>query len=271
MKLQVTLHPEKHVRVMDVTDDAVILLGESFRKIPTLMVAFMDSHAQTSTTTTTTASTTSMSTTTTTTTTTTITTTTTETETTSDSSTTDCDEMEQSIQTNDGGEVKMSTTTTRTTTKMSTTTSTTTTTTTTTTCHPHSYPLPFAFIHFQAFTPENHPYYLVDEFFLEGIIPESAKWTRYSNAGVGDNFSAVLAAPPIADGYLPLVVMIHDGPHCQFHQHYSWSVNTFIKLEMAVLQINYRGSSGYGDQSLESVIGNIGTVRSFYLTLRTLN
>ncbi len=111
----------------------------------------------------------------------------------------------------------------------------------------------------------------MDEFFLEGIITESAKWMRYSSAGVGDNFSAVLAAPPIADGYLPLVVMIHDGPHSQFHQHYCWTVNTFIKLEMAVLQINYRGSSGYGDQSLESVIGNIGTVISLFQLYEFVN
>ena len=58
----------------------------------------------------------------------------------------------------------------------------------------------------------------------------------------------------------PLVVWIHDGPHEQFIADFNIQLNTLLKMDVAVLAINHRGSTGMGDATLESIITNIGLV-----------
>ena len=58
----------------------------------------------------------------------------------------------------------------------------------------------------------------------------------------------------------PLVVLLHDGPHKTFCRSFNLVSNTLLKMGASVLMINYRGSTGMGDSSLESIIGHIGEV-----------
>lgn len=57
---------------------------------------------------------------------------------------------------------------------------------------------------------------------------------------------------------LPLVVFIHGGPHAQFCAEWNPSVAALASLGYAVLMVNYRGSTGYGQDGILSLIGNIG-------------
>ncbi|KAG5281820.1 hypothetical protein AALO_G00049160 [Alosa alosa] len=57
---------------------------------------------------------------------------------------------------------------------------------------------------------------------------------------------------------LPLVVFIHGGPHSQFCAEWIPSVAALASLGYAVLMVNYRGSTGFGQDSILSLTGNIG-------------
>ena len=83
------------------------------------------------------------------------------------------------------------------------------------------------------------------------------RWSQNSGMA-GDPFNVILAKPQIAlEEKLPLVVLLHDGPHEQSTQDFCLTANTFLEMGMAVLLVNYRGSIGMGDASLESIISNI--------------
>ena len=59
---------------------------------------------------------------------------------------------------------------------------------------------------------------------------------------------------------VPLVVMPHGGPHSAFAGHFH-ARNALLcgHLRMALLLVNYRGSTGFGRASLRSLPGRIGT------------
>ncbi|XP_062248450.1 S9 family peptidase [Platichthys flesus] len=81
--------------------------------------------------------------------------------------------------------------------------------------------------------------------------------TQYS----GLDFGAVLVkpSPPLHEGSLPLVVFIHGGPHSQFPAEWNCTTAGLVKLGFAVLMVNYRGSTGFGQDSILSLIGHIGS------------
>ncbi|RNA06385.1 acylamino-acid-releasing enzyme-like [Brachionus plicatilis] len=56
-----------------------------------------------------------------------------------------------------------------------------------------------------------------------------------------------------------LVVFPHGGPHSAYGCEYSPHVATMFSLGFSVLLINYRGSSGFGQNSIDSLPGKIGT------------
>ncbi|EDV25903.1 uncharacterized protein TRIADDRAFT_24080, partial [Trichoplax adhaerens] len=58
----------------------------------------------------------------------------------------------------------------------------------------------------------------------------------------------------------PLIVVPHGGPHSAFYSYYQIYYYCFCLLGYAVLQVNYRGSMGYGQQGIDSLIGNVGIV-----------
>ena len=58
---------------------------------------------------------------------------------------------------------------------------------------------------------------------------------------------------------IPLIVVPHGGPHSVIPTSYI-PAYAFLCLYLgaAVLQVNYRGSTGYGKDSIDSLLGQIG-------------
>jgi dipeptidyl aminopeptidase/acylaminoacyl peptidase len=72
------------------------------------------------------------------------------------------------------------------------------------------------------------------------------RMVRYQ-AGDGLDISAVLTLPPGgADSNLPVVVMPHGGPGARDYPGFDWWAQAFASRGYAVLQPNFRGSTGYG-------------------------
>ena len=71
------------------------------------------------------------------------------------------------------------------------------------------------------------------------------------------NFEAILVHPKTKNGVL--VTFPHGGPHSAFCCDYSTHIAIFAALGYSVLLINYRGSTGYGQDTIDSLPGKIGT------------
>lgn len=69
----------------------------------------------------------------------------------------------------------------------------------------------------------------------------------------GPDLEGFLTLPPVLDGKPPLVVMPHGGPiGIADLRGYSGDVQYLARSGFAVLQVNYRGSGGYGRRFLEA-------------------
>ncbi|XP_032377302.1 acylamino-acid-releasing enzyme isoform X2 [Etheostoma spectabile] len=92
---------------------------------------------------------------------------------------------------------------------------------------------------------------------LDVTPPPEEDNTHYS----GLDFGAVLVkpSPPLYETKTPLVVFIHGGPHSQFAAEWNCTTAGLAKLGFAVLMVNYRGSTGFGQDSILSLIGQIGS------------
>ncbi|XP_046568487.1 acylamino-acid-releasing enzyme-like [Haliotis rubra] len=56
----------------------------------------------------------------------------------------------------------------------------------------------------------------------------------------------------------PLIVFPHGGPHTTFDCQYQTYTAGFCLCGYAVLMVNYRGSVGFGQNSVDSLLGNVG-------------
>jgi dipeptidyl aminopeptidase/acylaminoacyl peptidase len=83
----------------------------------------------------------------------------------------------------------------------------------------------------------------------------------------GTEMFAYLTRPDDSDGPFPMVVLPHGGPHGVRDY---WSFNAEVQMlasrGYAVLQVNYRGSGGYGRDFLYGGYGKWGTVMQDDLT-----
>ncbi|MFT7800904.1 acylamino-acid-releasing enzyme-like [Arapaima gigas] len=81
--------------------------------------------------------------------------------------------------------------------------------------------------------------------------------TQYS----GLDFGALLLKPrgPRGGSKIPLAVFAHGGPHSQFCAEWNVFSAALARTGFAVLMVNYRGSTGFGQDSILSLIGNIGS------------
>ncbi|MCA1748905.1 MAG: S9 family peptidase, partial [Sphingomonadales bacterium] len=101
---------------------------------------------------------------------------------------------------------------------------------------------------------------------LEGADLAAVRPIRYS-AGDGVQVPGYLTMPPGREDArgLPAIVMPHGGPSARDEWGFDWLAQYFAYQGYAVLQPNYRGSAGYGDdwfvengfQSWEIAIGDI--------------
>jgi dipeptidyl aminopeptidase/acylaminoacyl peptidase len=82
---------------------------------------------------------------------------------------------------------------------------------------------------------------------LENVPLATVKPVRYKAAD-GTEVPAYLTLPPGSSGKnIPAIVMPHGGPSSRDEWGFDWLVQYFANRGYAVLQPNYRGSSGYGD------------------------
>ena len=100
---------------------------------------------------------------------------------------------------------------------------------------------------------------------LEGATLAAVKPVTY-RAADGAQVPAYLTLPPGSDGRkLPAIVMPHGGPGARDEWGFDWLAQYFANRGYAVLQPNFRGSTGYGDtwfekngfQSWRSAIGDV--------------
>lgn len=78
-------------------------------------------------------------------------------------------------------------------------------------------------------------------------------------AGDGLDIHAYLTLPPgKAPKNLPLIVLPHGGPEARDYIDFDWETQAFASRGYAVLQPNFRGSSGYGTDFLEACYGEWG-------------
>lgn len=57
---------------------------------------------------------------------------------------------------------------------------------------------------------------------------------------------------------LPMVMLVHGGPFARYIWHYNRQVQFLANRGYAVLQVNYRGSKGYGRRFMQAAIGEFG-------------
>ena len=82
---------------------------------------------------------------------------------------------------------------------------------------------------------------------LDGRVMGQMKPVTYPAAD-GTQIPAYLTLPPGSDGpNVPAVVLPHGGPAARDEWGFDWLVQFFTARGYAVLQPNYRGSSGYGE------------------------
>ena len=59
---------------------------------------------------------------------------------------------------------------------------------------------------------------------------------------------------------LPLIVMPHGGPHGAFSTDFSTTIASLARLGFHCLLVNYTGSTGFGQDAIEALLGRIGTI-----------
>jgi dipeptidyl aminopeptidase/acylaminoacyl peptidase len=80
---------------------------------------------------------------------------------------------------------------------------------------------------------------------------------RYSDLWVGD-IHALLAEPIGAARPHPTIFVIHGGPEAHDRDTFSPPVQAWVDHGLAVVMVNYRGSSGYGRAWRDALTGNPG-------------
>jgi len=70
-------------------------------------------------------------------------------------------------------------------------------------------------------------------------------------------YTAHYVGPAQAPG-TPLIVWPHGGPHSVITTDYKTVVMFFCQLGYGVLFVNYRGSTGFGEDNVRSLLGNVG-------------
>ncbi|NXM44054.1 APEH enzyme, partial [Gymnorhina tibicen] len=71
-------------------------------------------------------------------------------------------------------------------------------------------------------------------------------------------FEALLLSPSDGTPPHPLIVCPHGGPHAVFDARWRPSMAALCRLGFAVLLVNYRGSLGFGQASISSLLSRVG-------------
>ncbi|XVF38328.1 hypothetical protein REPUB_Repub20aG0092000 [Reevesia pubescens] len=77
--------------------------------------------------------------------------------------------------------------------------------------------------------------------------------------GAANPFEAIFVSSNINDAPDPLIVMLHGGPHSVSLSSFSKSLAFLSSIGFSLLIVNYRGSLGFGEEALQSLLGKIGS------------
>lgn len=89
--------------------------------------------------------------------------------------------------------------------------------------------------------------------------PESAPVTDAFVDGIGGRIHALVSRPVDApEGPLPTVFSLHGGPHAADEDRFSAYRATWLDAGFAVVEVNYRGSTGYGSAWRDAIEGRPG-------------
>ncbi|WP_410655950.1 prolyl oligopeptidase family serine peptidase [Amycolatopsis sp. lyj-112] len=89
--------------------------------------------------------------------------------------------------------------------------------------------------------------------------PESAPVTDAFVDGIGGQIHALVSRPADApEGPLPTVFSLHGGPHSADEDRFSAYRATWLDAGFAVVEVNYRGSTGYGSAWRDAIEGRPG-------------
>ncbi len=109
------------------------------------------------------------------------------------------------------------------------------------------------------YAPRVHRYSLpetIDPAYLSS--PEPVEWTAPDGARVYGLYYPPRNRDYAGDGLPPAVVMVHGGPTSQSTAGYHAGTQFFTSRGYAVLEVNYRGSTGYGKVYREALKGKWG-------------
>jgi acylaminoacyl-peptidase len=88
-------------------------------------------------------------------------------------------------------------------------------------------------------------------------------WQEFTHNTDGIPFNSILMYPVVSETEgrsIPLIVVPHGGPHSSINNIFIPSYIFLVEaLKVGVLFVNYRGSTGFGQDSITSLLGKIGT------------
>ncbi len=91
-------------------------------------------------------------------------------------------------------------------------------------------------------------------------IPETVTWRSKDGEKVHGLFYTPTNAAFIGDGEPPAIVLVHGGPTSQYAMGFNAETQFFTSRGYAVLEVNYRGSSGYGRKYRKALDGEWGVI-----------
>ncbi len=91
-------------------------------------------------------------------------------------------------------------------------------------------------------------------------MPEKVSWPSADNQVVHGLYYSPSNEKYYSSGKPPAVVRVHGGPTSEYVTGYQEQVQFFTSRGYAVLQVNYRGSSGYGRSYRQALNGNWGII-----------
>jgi dipeptidyl aminopeptidase/acylaminoacyl peptidase len=89
-----------------------------------------------------------------------------------------------------------------------------------------------------------------------GSVPVTDAWVP-SPGGTGP-VHALISVPEKAAQPLPTVFVLHGGPHAADEDRFSAARAAWVDAGFAVVEVNYRGSTGYGSDWRDAIEGNPG-------------
>ncbi|XP_076680361.1 acylamino-acid-releasing enzyme isoform X2 [Andrena cerasifolii] len=94
----------------------------------------------------------------------------------------------------------------------------------------------------------------------ENLMYEFSEYDYDNNEEI-NHFNFIYFGPKSgADKSIPLVVVVHGGPHSNYVNLFSLDYYLLVLSGLAVVQVNYRGSTGMGSKNVEYLQGKVGDV-----------